>query len=391
MSCETRHWFRKARHWADIAGKLAIYIGVKMSDKKVVLTGDRPTGSLHLGHYVGSLMKRVEMQNTGEFEMFVMIADIQALTDNAENPAKIRENVMEVLLDYMAVGLEPSKTHFFLQSQIPALFELPMYYSNLVTMARLERNPTIKAEVALRNFNRDIPVGFMTYPISQAADITAFGASYVPVGIDQRPMLEQTREIVSAFNRIYKTDILVEPHAVLPDNETCYRFVGTDGNTKMSKSLGNCIYMKDSPEIIKRKVMSMFTDPDHILIDSPGKIEGNAVFTYLDVFCKEEHFEKYLPEYKNLEELKAHYQRGGLGDVKVKKFLNHIIQEFLEPIRTRRETLEKNKKELLDILKFGTQYCVEYSNVILEEVRNAIGINYFEDATFYSDYIIHKD
>ena len=353
-----------------------------MKKEKIILTGDRPTGALHIGHYVGSLRKRVELQNSGEYKQFVMIADLQALTDNADNPEKIRENIMEVMLDYMAVGLEPSKTVFLLQSQIPALYELPMIYSNIVTVSRLQRNPTIKSEIKMRGFENKLPVGFFTYPISQAADITAFGAKYVPVGIDQLPMLEQTREIVTTFNRIYKTDILVEPEAVLPDNEACYRFVGTDGNTKMSKSLGNCIYLKDSEEVVKKKIMGMFTDPNHLRVEDPGNTENNPVFTYLDAFATDEHFAKYLPEYKNLDELKAHYERGGLGDVKVKKFLNSVIQEILTPIRTRRAYFEQLKPELFDILRKGTEYSIQYTNQILSEVKKAVGIGYFIDNEF---------
>jgi tryptophanyl-tRNA synthetase len=357
-------------------------------DKKIILTGDRPTGPLHLGHYVGSLKKRVELQNSNEYNQFVMIADIQALTDNADNPTKIRENLMEVMLDYLAVGLEPGKTRFFIQSQVPALYELPMYYSNLVTMARLERNPTIKTEIKMRDFQRSIPVGFMTYPISQAADITAFGAKYVPVGDDQLPMIEQTREIVNSFNRIYNTDILVEPEAVLPDNEACHRLVGTDGNSKMSKSIGNCIYLKDDPETIKKKVMNMYTDPNHIKVEDPGQVEGNAVFVYLDVFSKDEHFAKYCPEYNSLDEMKKHYARGGLGDVKIKKFLNDILQEFLEPIRNRRKHYENNLEEVFNILKTDTKYAIEYTNELLKKVRNVIGINYFDDEEFMKKYIL---
>ena len=360
-----------------------------MKDENIILTGDRPTGALHIGHYVGSLRKRVELQNTGKYKQFVMIADLQALTDNADNPEKIRENIMEVMLDYLAVGLDPSKTIFLLQSQIPALYELPMIYSNLVTVARLQRNPTIKSEIKLRGFENNLPVGFFTYPISQAADITAFGAKYVPVGIDQLPMIEQTREIVSSFNRIYKTNILVEPEAVLPDNEVCYRFVGTDGNTKMSKSLGNCIYLKDTAEVVKKKIMGMFTDPKHLRVEDPGNTENNPVFTYLEAFATDEHFAKYLPEYKNLDELKAHYQRGGLGDVKVKRFLLAIMEEILEPIRTRREYFEKMKPELFDILKKGTEYSVEFTNKRLDEVKKAIGIGYFIDNEF-QDKLIHE-
>lgn len=356
-------------------------------EKEVILTGDRPTGPLHLGHYVGSLKKRVELQDSNKYRQFVMIADVQALTDNSNNPEKIRENLLEVMLDYLAVGLIPEKTTFFVQSEIPALYYLTMYYSNLVTMARLERNPTIKSEIQIRNFQRTIPVGFMTYPISQAADITAFKAKYVPVGVDQLPMIEQTREIVNSFNRTYKTDILVEPEAILPDNEICYRLVGTDGNSKMSKSLGNCIYLKDDSDTIKNKIMGMYTDPNHIKVEDPGKIEGNVVFTYLDVFCRIEHFEKYCPEYKNLDEMKEHYKRGGLGDVKIKKFLNDIIQELLSPIRQRREEYESNKGEVFEILKKGTAFAVQYTNKVLEEVKNAIGINYFNNPNYIEKYL----
>ncbi|MBR6102706.1 MAG: tryptophan--tRNA ligase [Ruminococcus sp.] len=356
-------------------------------DKKIILTGDRPTGALHLGHYVGSLKKRVQLQNTGEYKQFVMIADLQALTDNAENPEKIRNNILEVMLDYLAVGLEPDKTTFFVQSHIPALYELPMYYSNLVTMSRLERNPTIKNEIKMRNFERNLPVGFMTYPISQAADITAFKAKYVPVGEDQLPMLEQAREIVSSFNRIYKCDILVEPEAVLPDNETCNRLVGTDGNTKMSKSLGNCIYLKDDEKSIKEKIMSMFTDPLHINVSDPGHTEDNPVFIYLDAFSTDEDFAEFLPDYKNLAEMKEHYERGGLGDMKCKKLLNNVMQKFLAPIRERRERFEKDKGYLLEILRKGTEEAVEVSNKTVSEIRNAIGINYFTDDTFLNKFV----
>ncbi len=356
-------------------------------DKKIILTGDRPTGALHLGHYVGSLKKRVQLQNTGEYKQFVMIADLQALTDNAENPAKIRTNILEVMLDYLAVGLEPGKTTFFVQSHIPALYELPMYYSNLVTMSRLERNPTIKNEIKMRNFERNLPVGFMTYPISQAADITAFKAKYVPVGEDQLPMLEQAREIVSAFNRIYKCDILVEPEAVLPDNESCNRLVGTDGNTKMSKSLGNCIYLKDDAKTIKEKVMSMFTDPLHINVSDPGHTENNPVFIYLDAFSTDEDFAEFLPEYKNLAEMKEHYERGGLGDMKCKKLLNNVMQKLLAPIRERREKFEQDKSYLMEVLRKGTEEAVEISNKTVAEVRNAIGINYFTDDSFIDKFV----
>ncbi|MDD2227108.1 MAG: tryptophan--tRNA ligase [Clostridia bacterium] len=350
--------------------------------KKVVLTGDRPTGALHIGHYVGSLKKRVEMQNSGLYDMFVMIADLQALTDNAKSPDKIRNNIMEVMLDYIAAGLELGKTRFFIQSQIPALFELPMYYANLVTVSRLERNPTIKSEIKMRGFNKSIPVGFMNYPISQAADITAVGADFVPVGADQLPMIEQAREIVNSFNKTYNTDVLVLPEAVLPDNKKSYRIVGTDGNSKMSKSLGNCIFLKDEPEEIRKKVMSMYTDPNHVSINNPGKIEGNTVFLYLDIFCENHHFEKFLPEYKNLNEFKNHYKRGGLGDVKVKSFLNEILQELLKPMRERRKEYENRKKELLEILETDTAYTIEVSNKILKRVREAIGLNYFQDKNF---------
>ena len=345
----------------------------------IILTGDRPTGSLHLGHYVGSLRKRVELQNTGKFDQFVMIADLQALTDNADNPEKIRQNILEVMLDYLAVGLEPDKTTFFVQSHIPALYELPMYYSNLVTMSRLERNPTIKSEIKMRNFERNLPVGFMTYPISQAADITAFKAKYVPVGEDQLPMLEQAREIVNSFNRIYKCDILVEPEAVLPDNASCNRLVGTDGNTKMSKSLGNCIYLKDDEKTLKNKIMSMYTDPTHINVSDPGHTEGNPVFIYLDAFCRDEHFAEFWNDYSCLDELKAHYQRGGLGDVKVKKFLNNVMQEELRPIRERRKEWENHLPDVLDILKEGSKVAKETAAKTLEDVRHSMRIDYFTD------------
>ena len=349
---------------------------------KIILTGDRPTGPLHIGHYVGSLRKRVEMQESGEYKQFVMIADLQALTDNADNPDKVRSNIMEVMLDYLAVGLDPKKTIFLIQSQIPALYELPMLYSNLVTVSRLQRNPTIKNEIKMRKFENNIPVGFFTYPISQAADITAFKARYVPVGVDQLPMIEQTREIVNSFNRIYNCNVLEEPEAVLPDKEVCYRFVGTDGNSKMSKSLGNCIYLKDDEETIKKKIMGMFTDPNHLRVEDPGQVEGNPVFIYLEAFATDEHFAKYLPEYKNLDELKAHYTRGGLGDMKVKRFLNDIMQEILKPIRERREYYSNNKEKVLDALFEGTQKSIAYTNGVLYEVKRAVGLNYFEDPEF---------
>ena len=357
-----------------------------MADNNIILTGDRPTGPLHLGHYVGSLSNRVRLQNTGNYEPFVMIADLQALTDNAENPEKIRQNILEVTLDYLAVGLDPSVTTIFVQSHVPALTELPMYYSNLVTMSRLERNPTIKSEIKMRNFERSIPVGFMTYPISQAADITAFRAKYVPVGEDQLPMLEQAREIVNSFNRIYNCDILVEPEAILPQNETCNRLVGTDGGAKMSKSLGNCIYLKDDEKSLKQKVMSMYTDPQHINVSDPGHLEGNAVFTYLDAFATDEQVSAFLPEYKTLAEMKEHYTKGGLGDMKCKKLLNNVMQELLKPIRERREEFAKDKGELLNILRKGTDHAVEVSNETLKLVRNAIGIDYFSDEEFLKKY-----
>ena len=303
---------------------------------KIILTGDRPTGRLHLGHYVGSLKRRVELQNSGEFDkIFIMIADAQALTDNADNPEKVRQNIIEVALDYLSVGIDPAKTNIFIQSQISQLTELTFYYMNLVTVSRLQRNPTVKSEIQMRNFEASIPVGFFTYPISQAADITAFKATTVPVGEDQEPMLEQAREIVRKFNAVYG-ETLIEPQILLPDNKACFRLPGTDGKAKMSKSLGNCIYLSDTPEDVKKKVMSMYTDPDHIRVEDPGKIEGNCVFTYLDAFSTEEDFKEFLPDYKNLDELKEHYRRGGLGDVKVKKFLNNVLQKQLEPIRQRR-------------------------------------------------------
>lgn len=358
-----------------------------MKEKEIILTGDRPTGPLHIGHYVGSLKKRVELQESEKYDQYVMIADLQALTDNADNPRKIRENIIEVMLDYLAVGLDPKKTTFLIQSQIPALYELPMFYANLVTVSRLQRNPTIKNEIKLRGFEKNIPTGFFTYPISQAADITAFKAKYVPVGIDQEPMLEQTREIVNTFNRIYKKNTLIPPTAILPDNQICYRFVGTDGNTKMSKSLNNCIYLKDSSEEIKRKIMNMYTDPKHIKIEDKGETKNNPVFIYLEAFCNDEHFKKYLPEYKNLNELKSHYEKGGLGDLKVKKFLNEIMQELLKPIRERREYYENNKELLLEILAEGTKKSINLTNKTLLEVKNAIGINYFNDEKYKKEFI----
>ncbi|MBE5985155.1 tryptophan--tRNA ligase [Lacrimispora sp. AGF001] len=346
---------------------------------KIILTGDRPTGKLHIGHYVGSLRRRVELQNSGEFdEIFIMIADAQALTDNADNPEKVRQNIIEVALDYLACGLDPSKSTLFIQSQIPQLTELSFYYMNLVTVSRLQRNPTVKSEIAMRNFETSIPVGFFTYPISQAADITAFKANTVPVGEDQEPMIEQTREIVRKFNSVYG-EALVEPDILLPDNQACLRLPGTDGKAKMSKSLGNCIYLSDSEDEVKKKVMSMYTDPNHLMVSDPGQVEGNTVFTYLDAFCKEEDFKEYLPDYKNLDELKEHYQRGGLGDVKVKRFLNSVLQAELEPIRKRRKEYEADIPYVYQILKEGSQKAEAAAAATLKEVKEAMKINYFDD------------
>lgn len=347
--------------------------------KKIILTGDRPTGKLHIGHYVGSLKRRVELQNSGEFdEIFIMIADAQALTDNADNPEKVRQNIIEVALDYLSCGLDPAKSTLFIQSQIPELTELSFYYMNLVTVSRLQRNPTVKSEIAMRNFEASIPVGFFTYPISQAADITAFKATTVPVGEDQEPMIEQTREIVRKFNSVYG-EALVEPEILLPDNQACLRLPGTDGKAKMSKSLGNCIYLSDTEEDVRKKVMSMYTDPNHIQVSDPGQIEGNTVFTYLDAFCKEDAFEKYLPDYKNLDELKDHYRRGGLGDVKVKKFLNNVLQEELAPIRARRKEYEANIPYVYQILKEGSEKAERVAADTLAGVKEAMKINYFDD------------
>ena len=346
---------------------------------KVILTGDRPTGRLHVGHYVGSLKRRVELQNSGEYDkVFIMIADAQALTDNADNPEKVRQNVIEVALDYMACGLDPAKSTLFIQSQIAELCELSFYYMNLVTVSRLQRNPTVKSEIQMRNFETSIPVGFFTYPISQAADITAFKATTVPVGEDQSPMIEQTREIVHKFNSVYG-ETLVEPKILLPDNEACLRLPGIDGKAKMSKSLGNCIYLAEDSKDIKKKVMSMFTDPNHIRIEDPGSLEGNTVFTYLDAFCNDQHFEEYLPDYKNLDELKEHYQRGGLGDVKVKKFLNNVMQSLLSPMRERRAQWEGRLPEVYEILKKGSEIAAETAQGTLDRVRHAMKIDYFTD------------
>ena len=352
----------------------------KNNNPKIILTGDRPTGRLHLGHYVGSLKRRVELQNSGEFDkIFIMIADAQALTDNADNPEKVRQNIIEVALDYLSCGLDPSKTNIFIQSQIPQLTELTFYYMNLVTVSRRQRNPTVKSEIQLRNFEASIPVGFFTYPISQTADITAFKATTVPVGEDQEPMLEQAREIVRKFNSIYG-ETLVEPDILLPDNKACLRLPGIDGKAKMSKSLGNCIYLSDTPEEVKRKVMSMYTDPDHIRVEDPGKIEGNCVFTYLDAFSSEEDFKEFLPDYNNLDELKDHYRRGGLGDVKVKKFLNNVLQKQLEPIRKKRHEYEKDIPGVYEILRKGTEAAYEVAQQTLNEVKASMKINYFDDA-----------
>ncbi|MBE5921251.1 MAG: tryptophan--tRNA ligase [Lachnospiraceae bacterium] len=352
---------------------------------KIILTGDRPTGRLHLGHYVGSLKRRVDLQNSGEFDdIFIMIADAQALTDNADNPEKVRQNIIEVALDYLSVGLDPAKSTLFIQSQLPQLCELSFYYMNLVTVSRLQRNPTVKSEIQMRNFEASIPVGFFTYPISQAADITAFMATIVPVGEDQLPMLEQTKEIVRKFNQVYG-DTLIEPDILLPDNKACLRLPGTDGKAKMSKSLGNCIYLSDSEEDVRKKVMSMYTDPDHIRVQDPGRIEGNCVFTYLDAFCKPEHFEKYLPDYENLDALKEHYKRGGLGDVKVKKFLNAVLQEELAPIRARRKELEKDIPAVYRILKEGSEKAYAVAEGTLRKVKEAMKINYFDDAELIAE------
>lgn len=348
--------------------------------KKIILTGDRPTGKLHMGHYVGSLKRRVELQNSGEFDdIYIMIADAQALTDNFDNPEKVRQNIIEVALDYLSVGLDPAKSTLFIQSMVPQLTELSFYYMNLVTVSRVQRNPTVKSEIQMRGFGGSIPVGFFCYPISQAADITAFKATLVPVGEDQLPMLEQTKEIVRSFNRIYNTDALVEPDIMLPDNDICRRLPGTDGKAKMSKSLGNCIYLSDDEKTTQQKIMNMYTDPTHIKISDPGHLEGNTVFTYLDAFSKPEDFAKYLPEYKNLDEFKEHYTRGGLGDVKIKRFLNNIVQAELEPIRARRREYEKDIAAVYDILKAGSDKAREVAEATLQDVKNAMQINYFVD------------
>ncbi len=352
---------------------------------KIILTGDRPTGRLHVGHYVGSLRQRVELQNSGEYsQVFIMIADAQALTDNFENPEKVRQNIIEVALDYLSVGIDPAKTNIMIQSQLPELPELTAYYANLVTVSRLQRNPTVKAEIQLRNFEASIPVGFFTYPISQASDITAFKATTVPVGEDQLPMLEQTREIVRKFNTIYD-EVLVEPEALIPTNEACQRLPGTDGKAKMSKSLGNCIYLADTEEEVRQKIMSMYTDPQHLKVSDPGHLEGNCVFTYLDAFSRPEHFAAYLPEYQNLDELKEHYKRGGLGDVKIKKFLNNVMQEELAPIRARRAQYEKDIPAVYEILRKGTEAAREVAAQTLSEVKHAMRIDYFDDSALIAE------
>ena len=346
---------------------------------KIILTGDRPTGRLHVGHYVGSLRQRVQLQNSGAYDkVYIMIADAQALTDNAEHPEKVRKNIIEVALDYLACGLDPAKSTLFIQSMVPQLTELTFYYMNLVTVSRLQRNPTVKNEIKMRNFEASIPTGFFCYPISQAADITAFRATVVPVGEDQLPMLEQCKEIVHKFNSVYG-ETLVDPDIMLPQNDACLRLPGIDGKAKMSKSLGNCIYLSDEPEDIKKKVMSMYTDPDHVRVEDPGKIEGNTVFTYLDAFSTEEHFAKFLPDYAILDELKAHYQRGGLGDVKVKKFLNNVLQDVLAPIRERRHYWEQRIPEVYEILRAGSKEAEAAAAATLHDVREAMRINYFDD------------
>ena len=347
--------------------------------KQIILTGDRPTGNLHVGHYVGSLAERVKLQNSGKYdEIYIMIADAQALTDNAEHPERVRQNIMKVALDYLAVGIDPEKANIFIQSMVPQLTELTFYYMNLVTVSRVQRNPTVKAEIQMRNFEASIPVGFFCYPISQAADITAFNATAVPVGEDQEPMLEPCREIVHKFNTVYG-ETLTMPQIVLPSNNACMRLPGTDGKAKMSKSLGNCIYLADSEEVVREKIMSMYTDPDHIRVQDPGKLEGNTVFTYLDAFCQPEHFAEFLPDYQNLDELKAHYQRGGLGDVKVKKFLNNVMQSLLSPMRERRAQWESRLPEVYEILKKGSEIAAETAQGTLDRVRHAMKIDYFTD------------
>ena len=357
--------------------------------KQIILTGDRPTGRLHVGHYVGSLKERVRLQNTGKFdEIYIMIADAQALTDNADNPEKVRQNILQVALDYLACGLDPNKVHIFIQSMVPQLTELSFYYMNLVTVSRLQRNPTVKSEIQMRNFEASIPVGFFCYPISQAADITAFKATTVPAGEDQEPMIEQTREIVHKFNTVYGP-ALVEPEILLPENAVCMRLPGTDGKAKMSKSLCNCIYLSDSADEVKKKVMGMYTDPDHLRVEDPGKVEGNTVFTYLDAFSRPEHFPKYLPDYPSLDELKAHYRRGGLGDVKVKKFLIAVLNETLEPFRERRKYYEGRIEEVYEILRTGSEAARQMASQTLDDVKRAMKINYFDDKRLIAEQAEH--
>ena len=352
-----------------------------MEQKQIILTGDRPTGKLHVGHYVGSLKERVKLQNSGKFdEIYIMIADAQALTDNAEHPEKVRQNIIQVALDYLACGLDPDKSTIFIQSMVPELTELTFYYMNLVTVSRVQRNPTVKAKIKMRNFEASIPVGFFCYPISQAADITAFRATTVPVGEDQMPMIEQCKEIVHKFNSVYG-ETLTDPKIVLPDNEACLRLPGIDGKAKMSKSLGNCIYLSDEAKDIKTKVMSMYTDPNHIRVEDPGQVDGNPVFIYLDAFCKPEYFEEFLPDYNNLDELKDHYKRGGLGDVKVKKFLNNVMQAELEPIRERRKSWEKRLPDVYDILRKGSEIAEKKAAETLSDVKKAMQIDYFDNGT----------
>ena len=353
--------------------------------KKIILTGDRPTGRLHVGHYVGSLSERVRLQNSGKFdEIYIMIADAQALTDNADHPEKVRKNILQVALDYLACGIDPEKSTIFIQSMVPELTELTFYYMNLVTVSRVQRNPTVKAEIQMRNFEASIPVGFFTYPISQAADITAFRATTVPVGEDQMPMLEQCKEIVHKFNSVYG-ETLTEPEILLPSNKACLRLPGIDGKAKMSKSLGNCIYLSDTEEDVKKKVMSMYTDPNHLKVSDPGQVEGNTVFTYLDAFCKDEYFAEFWPDYKNLDEVKEHYKRGGLGDVKVKKFLNRVLEEELRPIRERRKRWEQDIPAVYEILKSGSEKAERVAAQTLKEMRAAMKINYFDDAALIAE------
>ncbi|MBR6072757.1 MAG: tryptophan--tRNA ligase [Bacilli bacterium] len=353
---------------------------------KVILTGDRPTGRLHIGHYVGSLRSRVELQNKGDYDKFyIMIADVQALTDNWDNPEKVRQNIIEVALDYLSVGIDPSKVTIFIQSGVKGLYQLTCFYMDVVTLSRLQRNPTIKSELKMREFGESIPVGFMTYPISQAADITGFDATIIPVGDDQLPMIEQTREIVRSINNIYG-ETLYEPEAVLPSNDACRRLPGTDGNAKMSKSLGNCIYLADDSDTVKKKVMGMYTDPNHIRVEDPGQVEGNMVFTYLDCFCKEDSFKKFLPEFKDLDELKAAYKKGGLGDVKIKNFLYQILEEELTPVREKRKYYEEHIDEVYEILKKGTEDASKHCDQVVDRLRKNMKINYFDNKEIIEKY-----